>query len=497
MRQKAILLFIFALLAGGAYWFTMKRPPVPPPVTQQTEQARDGIPVIVSPVRLGNVTESLELTGQLAADSVVTLAPKVSGKVLSVAGRPGDTVSAGQVVVQLDDADARRQMEQAQAGVEQAMAGLRTAEARLAQAQTGARVGDAQTANAVEQARAGLRAAETRLEMVRNGARRQERAQADNAVAIAKANLDKAQSDYDRYKNLYDSGAVSAATLETYRTALTIQKEAHRSAIEARSLVEEGARTEEVRQAEIAVQQARENLAAALASVDTNLTRREDIRAARAGVQTARAAVSAARAALAIARQNVLNHRVVAPRNGSIIGRSTEPGQWAGPGSPLLTIVDLGTVYLEADVSEKDVTQVRPGLAVTARVDAFPDRVWTGSVRSIVPSADVAARTFKVRIAIANPDRSLRPNMFARARVATGVLKDVKLVPKHAVVATGAGQHVVSVRDGKAAFVGVQLGPVSGGDVVVVADRLQPGDAVVSAAADEVNNGDKVRIAKD
>jgi HlyD family secretion protein len=332
------------------------------------------------------------------------------------------------------------------------------------------------------------------LEQVRNGARRQERAQAENAVAIAKANLDKAQSDYDRYKNLYDTGAVSAATLETFRTALNIQRESYKNAAEARSLVDEGARREDVRQAEIGVQQARENLQAALATVDTRQTRREDVRAARAGVETSVSGVAAARAGLAIARQNVVNHRVVAPRSGSIIARMTEPGQWASPGTSLLTVVDLSTVYLEADVSEKDVERVRPGQTVSAAVDAFPGRVWAGRVTSIVPSADSAARTFAARIAIANPDRVLRPNMFARARVVTGMVRDALLVPKSAVVRGSGGERVVRIVGETARIAPVTSGISTGSTIVVRDTNLRPGDLVVVSGPDQLEDGDRVKV---
>jgi RND family efflux transporter MFP subunit len=403
-------------------------------------------------------------------------------------------VSAGQVLVQLDDADARRQYDQAVAGLEQAKAGLQAAEARLAQAQTATRVGDAQTENAVSQAREMLKAAETRLEQIRNGARRQERAQAEGAVAIAKANLDKAQSDYDRYKNLYDVGAVSAATVETFRTTLNIQKEAYKNATEARSLVEEGARREDVRQAEIAVQQARQNLQAALASVDTNQTRREDVRAARAGVETSRAGLTAARANVGIAQQNVANYRIAAPRSGSITTRSAEPGQWAMPGNPLLTIVDLSTVYLEADISEKDVARIQPGQVVTTVVDAFSNRTWNGRVKSVVPTADSAARTFVVRIIIANPGFILKPNMFARSSVVTGLQKDALLVPKTAIVKGAAGQHVVRVVSDVARFAPVTSGSTSGAAVVVRETNLRPGDLVVVKGADQLENGDRVKV---
>ncbi|HEY3413929.1 MAG TPA: efflux RND transporter periplasmic adaptor subunit [Armatimonadota bacterium] len=493
-RSALIALVVVAALVGGFYAIQKHRPARKPVLTQSSIQKETGVPVVVASPKRRNVDDVLSVTGQLAADSTVTLSTKVAGKVVSVAAREGGAVSAGQVVIQLDDADARRQLAQAQAGLDQARAGLQVAEARLSQARTGKSVGDIQTSSGVDAAKAAVRSAKARLEMVTTGARRQERIQAQNAVDSAKAGLDKAQADYQRYKALADQGAVSASTLDGFRTALNVSKAQYDSALQSLSLVKEGPRTEDVRQAEAGLQQAEESLRTAVAARKTTSTRTEDVNAAIAGVSTARASLGAARAAVGIAEQNVENFKIRSPRSGSVTMRSVEPGQYANPGQALLTVVDLGTVYLQADVSEVDMVQVRPGMVVNVRVDALPGRTWRGRVDSIVATADPSSRSFTAKVIVPNPDKALRPNMFARADVITGLLANALLVPKESVFERDGKSIVVRVKDGKADIVNVTPGVVHGDEIVLRGAGLGVNDKVVTSGQQDLSDGQKVAL---
>ncbi|NMC83618.1 MAG: efflux RND transporter periplasmic adaptor subunit [Armatimonadetes bacterium] len=493
MRSKWMVPVALLLIVAGFTALSAKRPRPEPPLTQATIQAETGIPVELVDVRIGSADESLSVTGQLAADYQVNLSPKVAGKVSQILVEEGSYVAKGAPVVRLDSDDAARQMQQARAGVEQAKSGVKVAEARLAQAQTGREVGDVTSFSQIAQAEAGLKSAEANLEMVTTGARKQERQHADNAVAIAKTNQDKALSDFRRYKALFEQGAVSAATLEAYETGLKIAQANYNSAVQARSLVEEGARNEQVRQAEAAVRNAREAVRSARAASKTNEVRAEDVLAAKAGVASAYASLSAARAALATAEQNVRNHTITAPRSGWITQRFVETGQYIGPGTPVVSLVDLGTIVMKADISETDMAKVRAGLYAAVRVDALGNRVFAGRVESLIASADPGNRSFTARIRIDNPEATLRPNMFARADIAVRRIATAMLVPKSALVNRNGGTEVVSVVDDKAEFVDVRLGLVTGDDIVVESESLKPGDRIVPAGQDRITDGAKVK----
>jgi RND family efflux transporter MFP subunit len=496
MSKRSIIaaLLAFIVVVGGLAAIQHFRPKLKPVLTQSSIQKEAGVPVVVGAVTKETVSDALSVTGQIAADSTTSLSTKVAGKVLFVAAREGDTVSAGEVVIQLDDADARRQLEAAQASFQQAEAGLLQAQTRLSQARTGQTVGDVQAASAYDAAKAAVKAAKARLDMVVTGARHQERLQAQNAVASAKASEVKAESDYRRYKALTDEGAVSASTLDGYKTALDVAKAQYDSAVQAESLVNEGSRSEDIRQAQAAVEQANEQLRSAQINRKTNLNRREDVLAASAGVVNAKAAVAAAQANVGIAAQNVDNFKIRAPRAGAVTARSVEPGQYANPGQGLLTIVDLSTVYVQADVSEVDVQRVRPGMAVDVTVDAMGDREWRGRVTSVVASADPASRSFTVKVAIGNEDRALRPNMFARAEITTGRIVDATLVPKEAVFQRDGRDRVVRVRNGKASLVPVSTGTTVGELIVVRSAGLGLSDKVVTTGQQDLTDGQKVSV---
>ena len=494
-RSILIVPIVLALVVAALFVLTITRPKTPPVVTQTTLQEESGIPVQTAAVQVRTVTNGLEVTGQLAANSVTNLSTKVPGKVEYVAAREGDTVQKGQLVIQLDASDAREQLRQAQAGLQQAQAGVKTAQARVTQAKNAARVGDVQNAAAIAQAQAGVRAAEARLRELRSGARTQERIQAQNAVDIAKANLDKARTDYNRYQSLFQQGAVAQATVDTYKTALDVAQSNYNNAVQSLSLVREGARTEEIQAAEAALQQARQTLRSAEANAETSINRQADVRAAVAGLATAQAQVASAKAAIGIAEQNVANYKIYAPRSGSVTGRNVEPGQYAQPGNTLMTIVDLGSVYLQANVSETDVSRVKPGMPVNVVVDAYPDRVFSGKLSSVVASADPASRIFTAKVSIPNPDHALKPNMFARARIVTGTVPDATLVPKVAVVTKDGKSSVVRVKNGEADVVPVTTGATTGNDIVVKSPALKKGDKIVVSGQESLQTGDKVTAA--
>jgi RND family efflux transporter MFP subunit len=463
-------------------------------VTQASLQQNTGIPVTVTGVQVRTVTDGLEVTGQLAANSVTNLSTKVAGKVEYVAAREGDTVQKGQLVIQLDASDAREQLRQAEAGLAQAKAGIKTANAKVTQARTAARVGDVQNASAISQAQAGVKSASAKLQEVRTGARTQERVQAQNAVDIAKANLDKARTDYNRYNALLQQGAVAQATVDSYKTALDVAQANYNNAQQSLSLVQEGARSEDVRAAEAALQTAQQALRSARANAETSINRQADVRAALAGLSTAQAEVASANAAIGIAKQNVANFKIYAPRAGAVTMRSVEPGQYAQPGTALLTIVDLSTVYLQANVSETDVSRVKPGMSVNVMVDAVPNRVFAGRVESVIAAADPSSRIFVTKVNVPNPDHTLKPNMFARARIVTGTVPNAMLVPKTSVVKKDGKPSVVRVVNGQADVVPVSTGLTAGDNIVVRSPALHRTDKIVTSGQETLDAGDKVKV---
>jgi RND family efflux transporter MFP subunit len=526
--RAVVVPLVVALLVAGALYGAARarqsRQPKPKP-TRAEIQTQTGVPVEVGSVRRTDVVETVEVTGSISALSVVTLSAKVPGKVAYVAVRPGDPVSAGQVVVRLDDSDAVSSVRQAEsslsqamtavrtarAGVEVAKAALQQAEARRSQAETALRIQETQSSTGVEQAKAALASAQARLEMLRKGAREQERLSAQNAVAQAKANMDNAASNLRRIQQLFKEGAVAESQLDQAQTQYEVARAAYNTAVQQASLVQEGPRTEEIRQAEAAVAQAEEALRMAQAAAAQTEVRREDVRTARAGVVQARAnllqaqdqvnraedGVRQAKAALAIARENLANMSIASPISGWVSKRMTEPGQVANPGVPLMEIVDLGTVYFEAKVSETEIGKVRVGQPVSVSVDAYSGETFRGTVARIYPSASTSERSFGVRVTIPNPGQRLRPGMFARGKIEVARHRNLLVVPVESLVERGGETMVFKVVGNTAKAVVVNTKGETD-SLVKLAEpcELEEGDKVVVSGQSGLEDGSRVLVFK-
>ena len=148
-----------------------------------------------------------------------------------------------------------------------------------------------------------------------------------------------------------------------------------------------------------------------------------------------------------------------------------------------MRITDLSSVWVIAQVYERDIARLRVGSGASVTSDAFPDNIFRGTITYIDPQLDEATRTGKVRVEIANPGRALKLGMYVRA--AFGALGDAErtapVVPASA-VQNVAGQQVVflSTNDPNVfAMRPVRLGPKSEGRYIVN-EGLTVGDRVVT-----------------
>ena len=170
---------------------------------------------------------------------------------------------------------------------------------------------------------------------------------------------------------------------------------------------------------------------------------------------------------------------VVAPQSGIVTGLMSREGMYVTPSSELFTIVDLSRVWVLVDVYEHQIDWIEPGAAAEIRVPAHPGRVWEGEVDYLYPELDPKSRTLRVRLVFDNPDRLLRPNMFAEVKIFGGPKKDVLAVPREAVIVTGERETVVkALGEGRFQPVDVVTG-MRGRDSVEILGGLREGDEVV------------------
>jgi cobalt-zinc-cadmium efflux system membrane fusion protein len=172
-----------------------------------------------------------------------------------------------------------------------------------------------------------------------------------------------------------------------------------------------------------------------------------------------------------------------APISGTVVERNVTVGQRIEPSSDVFHIVNLSELWVDADVYEKDIAHVKLGDIMEVRVPAYAEEVFRGKVIFISDVLDERTRTFKVRAALKNPDRKLKPEMYADAKIFVSEEERVLAVPVSAVLFDGQ-QEFVYVVEGEGAFVPrtVQTGRKGNGYVEIVAG-LQPGDKIVGRGA--------------
>jgi Cu(I)/Ag(I) efflux system membrane fusion protein len=168
-----------------------------------------------------------------------------------------------------------------------------------------------------------------------------------------------------------------------------------------------------------------------------------------------------------------------APIDGVIAELGVREGMTVAAGAMLFRLVDLSTVWVNAEVPEAQGAWLKPGTAVEARVPSSPGQVFRGRVSAILPEVNSATRTLRARVELANPGGRLKPGMYATLAFAEGAGAQALIVPSEAVIRTGA-RSVVIVAEGEGRFrqQEVEIGFESGGKTEI-RKGLAEGDKVV------------------
>lgn len=174
---------------------------------------------------------------------------------------------------------------------------------------------------------------------------------------------------------------------------------------------------------------------------------------------------------------------VRSPIAGRVVEFGVAPGEFRNdPAAPMMTIADLSTVWVTADVQEKDIRRVRPGEDSCAVFAAWPGECFRGRVLFVGDLLDPATRTIKVRVALDNADRRLRPGMFAAVTFTETAAPEV-VVPTTAVVLLGDASYVFVetapwVFERRRVTPGAQLG-----DRTAIVEGLRAGERAVTRNA--------------
>jgi len=422
MNRIAIILLAFSCLVLAACSGQKE-------VAAASQTAPQVVTVTTAQAIARTVPAAFEVTGTFAADETSDIAPLVAGRVVATPVNVGDFVKQGQVVCELDHADAQLRLDQARAQLEGANAGLRQSQSRIGLKNEGT-----YDPNALPEVAAA-------------------RATYESAQAQAKL----AAADSRRYENLVATGDVSRSAFEK---AHTQQETAEAQANAARQ------------QYEAALNAARQSW--------------HVVENSQAGLQSARAQLAQAEKALA-------DTTIRAPFDGYITARPVAAGEYVALSNKIATLVRIGTLKLQLQTPEQRGAQAKLGMTVVARVSAYPDRDFTGRVTAINPSVDPASRIFILEARFDNPGGQLRPGTFATARVMLPGGETGVFVPRSAVVRdkTTDSYQVYTVENGTAHLHVVVIGNTEG-DTVRIVSGLNGTERVATNHQSELFDGARV-----
>ena len=239
-------------------------------------------------------------------------------------------------------------------------------------------------------------------------------------------------------------------------------------------------------------------------ALDTARTTVDSLKARIASTETQ---VRAAESRIQVAQQNLDNTVVRAPFDGIVVSKDAQRGEMVSPMSAgggftrtgIATIVDMNSDEIEVDVNEAYIARVKPGMPVTAVLDAYPDWQIPSHVRTVIPTADRQKATVKVRISFDKLDPRILPDMGVKVSFLGDEPQQKQsaaprvLVPATAVKQENGKPVVFVVKDQQVERRAVSVGAVRGSDQEILAG-VHEGDQVVVKSPDALHDGERVNI---
>ncbi|MDA3914311.1 efflux RND transporter periplasmic adaptor subunit [Oleiagrimonas sp.] len=225
----------------------------------------------------------------------------------------------------------------------------------------------------------------------------------------------------------------------------------------------------------------------------------------KASYDNAEANLKARQAAVAQQKVTVSKKQLRAPFAGRVGIITISPGDYLSAGSPVVTLQQLDTLYVDFFVPQSELGRLKPGQLVHLKLDAYPDRTFDGTLSAISPKVDTSTRNARVEATVPNHDHQLTPGMFAKVSVDIGSPKPSLTLPQTAIVYNPYGDTVYVVHPSKGkddqgkpqpptvkqAFVSTGT---TRGDQVVILKGIGVGTEVVTSGQIKLKNGAPITI---
>jgi membrane fusion protein (multidrug efflux system) len=214
-----------------------------------------------------------------------------------------------------------------------------------------------------------------------------------------------------------------------------------------------------------------------------------------AQLDLSRAQAAQSEARLKELRINLANTSVVSPSDGFVAQRNVDPGAWVSQNAPVVSVVDISSLRLVANVVEKDLKAVNAGDPAVVEVDAYPGEKFNGRIARVSPILDPATRTASMEIEIPNREFKLKPGMYAKVTLEVDSRENTLLVPKTALVDSEGQRGIYQPNDdNRAQFKRVSVG-LEDNDKAEILEGLREGEMVISTGAGALRRNDQLLVA--
>ena len=466
-------------------------------------------------VKSGSIVNKLPENGQLSLPQTATIAAQAASDIVRIVAHEGQRVTAGDLLMKLDDRAVAAKVSADEAALAQATAALKKAQ------QTEATSGDTNV-QSVAQAQENLLAAQSQLQSDINAKRegqvsaagfsslglsgQSQLAQQQSELKDAETNVRTAKEQYDGDLQLYKMDAIAHLQLNRDQAAYEQAQAAYDSALRQYNLTKQqlrdsvGQQDAKIESDRRAVDSARAALSAAQIQAGQNT--------AAVDVTSQQAAVASAQAQLQYDDQQLADTEVRAPFDGVIqtLGTTSSPlggtqelavGDQVTPGQTLFTIAGSGPMVVKAQVDEQDVINVRIGQHAFITGEDFPGYTLVGTVVRVAPvvvaqtQSGNAAKNVETTIALSKSYPFLRDGMSCDVDIVTGKASGVLVIPQGAVLDTG-GKHFVFVVDGGSVKKTPIVEGIKNDTDVAVSKGLRPGAVIVSGDVSGLTDDSRV-----
>ncbi len=279
---------------------------------------------------------------------------------------------------------------------------------------------------------------------------------AETQYETSSLNYDIARNSYNRAKKLYETDAISKSEFEQIENNYKLAEESLESAKES-------------------LKQAKRNY-------------EYDLKATKI-------ALKAAQNSFEQAKENLNYTNITSPISGVVSSKNISEGENISPGTPLFNVVSLDSLYIEAGVSEKDITKVQTGQKVIVKVDVLGDKKIEGVICGIGPVPNKQSNTYPIKVKVEKNLDGIKSDMYATVEILTGNKKDSLAISKKAIIKEASRNYVFIEKDGKAIKKKIELG-LSNDKYYEVIKGLDEKDKVIVVGNKNIKDGDMIIVRK-